>query len=361
MQGSLSLWMDAWRLLAVMMVFFTHVKNDPAGRFLHPLGLYGPEGVAIFFVLSGALVATSAWKPGVTYRSYAVARLARLWSVVIPAVLLTIALDVVGRSISPSVYATVPAWTLNATGAWRALAPVLFVNQIPGIGLEPGSNGPFWSLCPEAWCYIAFAVASFGRGILRIAGLIAIAAFVGPGILSLALIWGLGVLLAVILRRPPTPRLPWKTLFWTTLLLVPLWLRGKYQIMAAVGLPSIMVEGYIPALLMALNVLSFRNAAMRFPAKAGAILHLLIPRTFSLYLIQAPVLYFLAVLFDAAGLDGPIRVALLVLLTPVAAAVFAGQTELKRAVWAAWLNRRLGPIPDRLVPECGFGGREPPG
>jgi peptidoglycan/LPS O-acetylase OafA/YrhL len=341
MQGSLSLWMDVWRLLAVLLVFLTHVKNDPAAHVLHPFGLYGSEGVAIFFVLSGALVATSAWKPGVTVRSFAVARLSRLWSVALPAILLTIVLDSAGRLIAPAVYLTIPAWTLNAAGVWQALGPALFVNTIPYLATSPGSNGPFWSLCPEAWCYLAFAVAYFARGTPRIFSLLALVAAAGELNLMLAPIWGCGVVLAIALRQPPatgTVRM-WKSAFWATLILTPVWMIAKFRIMRATGLPSVLVQDYVPALAVMTNIWAFKQAALRLPASIAPALHAAIARSFSLYLIQAPVLYILTATFDAVGMGGIPRVLLILALPPAAAVAFASQTEVRRWAFANWLLR----------------------
>ena len=342
--------MDIWRLFAVLLVFFTHVKNDPVAHTLHPLGLYGGEGVAIFFVLSGALVATSTWKPDITARSFAIARLSRLWSVVIPALLLTVVLDLIGRTFAPGVCRTVPNWTLDATGVWQALAPILFVNMIPHLAVSPGSNGPFWSLGTEAWCYLAFAVATFSRGTPRIVGLLAIAGVVGLLNLMLAPIWGMGVILAVGLRRPLSGAALWKIIFWTTLIVIPIWMRAKFVIMATHGLPAIVVEDYVPGLLVMANIFAFKQGRLRLPMVLAPALRAVIARSFSLYLIQAPVRYFLTAFFDSVGQNGIVRLILLVTLPPIGAAAFASQTELRRGALATWIKGRLeyGELAGRL-------------
>ena len=55
----------------------------------------GYTGVDVFFVLSGFLVGGAVMRagPAFDWRTYAIARLSRLWVVLVPALLLTAALD----------------------------------------------------------------------------------------------------------------------------------------------------------------------------------------------------------------------------------------------------------------------------
>ena len=65
----------------------------------------------VFFVLSGYVISHVADTRETTPRAFLTARFARLWSVLIPAMLLTIACDVIGRNLghNPAAYAIVPA------------------------------------------------------------------------------------------------------------------------------------------------------------------------------------------------------------------------------------------------------------
>ena len=52
----------------------------------------------VFFVLSGFVIAYVSEQKEHTLREYSISRLARLWSVAVPALILTIALDQLGRA-----------------------------------------------------------------------------------------------------------------------------------------------------------------------------------------------------------------------------------------------------------------------
>jgi peptidoglycan/LPS O-acetylase OafA/YrhL len=53
-------WLDAWRVVAATLVFLTHYK--PLDGPLHSLADEGHIGVALFFVLSGAVLGTQLWQ-----------------------------------------------------------------------------------------------------------------------------------------------------------------------------------------------------------------------------------------------------------------------------------------------------------
>lgn len=94
MTKSLSLYLDGFRGLAALAVFFSHSTDQSiTGGFLVHLGIFGDDAVVAFFVLSGYVIAFSAEHKHDTLGKYVIARLSRLWSVVVPALLLTAAID----------------------------------------------------------------------------------------------------------------------------------------------------------------------------------------------------------------------------------------------------------------------------
>ena len=77
------------------------------------LGNLGNDAVMVFFVLSGFVIAYVADKKERTPRDYFVSRFARLYSVVVPALLLTAIADFLGSHIDYNVYHTFYDWTFQ--------------------------------------------------------------------------------------------------------------------------------------------------------------------------------------------------------------------------------------------------------
>jgi hypothetical protein len=94
MTRSLSIYLDLMRVLAALLVLLFHTSFDRVGgAWLHPIfqdrgdvfAQAGSAGVIVFFVLSGFVISWTAATKERTFESYIVNCLARLWSVVIPA------------------------------------------------------------------------------------------------------------------------------------------------------------------------------------------------------------------------------------------------------------------------------------
>ncbi len=80
------------------------------------IGNAGEEAVIVFFVLSGLVISVSAEKRHHDVTSYGIARLARLWSVVLRALLLTVVCDIVGQHTAREAYGAVQSLTLSKWG-----------------------------------------------------------------------------------------------------------------------------------------------------------------------------------------------------------------------------------------------------
>ncbi|MBK8767616.1 MAG: acyltransferase family protein, partial [Burkholderiaceae bacterium] len=186
MTPALSVYLDALRLLAALMVFAHHASYPIfGGRWISALGGYGHEAVVVFFVLSGFVIAFVTDVKERTPAAYAGSRLSRLWSVALPALAATLAMDAIGRQLAPQAYADV---LVNPQGP---LASALFVNEFWTAQWHVGSNIPFWSLSYEAAYYLLFGIFVFAP--MRWLWLAAAAALIGPKILLLAPAWVAGV------------------------------------------------------------------------------------------------------------------------------------------------------------------------
>lgn len=199
----LSLALDAVRGLAAVVVLMGHAVQ---------LGLYtGPwpfdislqhNAVVVFFVLSGLVIANSAFRRPTSLADYTIARLAR-----------------VGPMVPVAVAAGLIAWGLaQLTGAPMieqggsyttaslpaVVLPLLLLSETP-FGTGPLWNAPFWSLVCEVWFYALFGVAFYLRGWRRVAVLALVAMVAGFKVLLLLPIWLMGVALA---RWGPAGDLP---------------------------------------------------------------------------------------------------------------------------------------------------------
>jgi peptidoglycan/LPS O-acetylase OafA/YrhL len=190
LKPGLSLYLDLFRLtLALTVVVFHASYPQMGGRwFVFPWGLTAVIG---FFVLSGFVISYVAATKESGAASYAAARLARLWSILIPALALTPVFDSIGRMFSPAVY---EGWGIALDHPYlRLAAAATFLNEIWFWSIHPLSNIPVWSLGFEAWFYTLFGAFIFSRGWKR-AGLVYFVGLIaGPKIFLLFPPWLLGV------------------------------------------------------------------------------------------------------------------------------------------------------------------------
>ena len=360
MSRETSLYLDLMRILAAVSVFLNHLKRDSiTGGFLKPLGVYGTEGVVLFFVISGVVIAHVAATREGGARSYGIARLARLWSVVVPAVLLTIALDLIGSRLAPALYAEPalpPLWGLDLASLGRAVATLLFVNQFGPWNVSPGTNGPFWSLSFEFWYYAAFAALCYARGWTRI-GLVALfVAAVGGPILTLWPMWLLGVAVHHLIRGGGRGGPVDGALWLGSGLVMAVLLALKYKVIYGLAkfidvAQADLAEKYALALLFSLHLYAFSrigHAWSALPRSASTVIRAVAGRSFSLYLYQAPLLFFFGALTAEMTSRGW-RIAIIILGTLSSVALLAQVTELRKRVLAGWLSAVAPAAPARAA------------
>jgi peptidoglycan/LPS O-acetylase OafA/YrhL len=188
----------------------------------------GHQAVIVFFILSGFLIGSTAlaqmaegrWQ----LREYLSRRMARLYVVLIPGLILTGIWDSAGMHLfgTEGVYAgvidarhlTLP--DVRATLSWGHLFGNLAFLQ--HLFISPfGSNGPLWSLPYEFWAYVLFPFlllasngqVSKGRRVLY-ALLAAVVITAGGWKLGLYLgVWLVGAVLALWWRHAETRPVPW--------------------------------------------------------------------------------------------------------------------------------------------------------
>jgi peptidoglycan/LPS O-acetylase OafA/YrhL len=318
----LSLFLDLIRFSAALLVFLHHCSFRQFGTHLskHFAGT-ATEPVIAFFVLSGFVIAYTAEAKDRSLRDYWVSRLARLLSVSLPAIALTVLFDYVGRALDPGLYAELPvdsAWLTNfATSEWlRVATTATFTNEIWWLNLWPGTNGPFWSLGYEVAYYLIFSIAFYLRGALRPVLLAVSVLAIGPKIMLLFPVWLLGVFGWRIVRTKYISTAGGALMIVLSLVtyILFLWTRmpsalgewflgvvGSARFSFAAYWPGDIVTGF----LFTACIIGFTGVQGWFagPLKRWATpIRLLASMTFSLYLLHYPLMYLLAAVWRSAGL-----------------------------------------------------------
>lgn len=190
MNKSFSIYLDLVRFIAACLVYLYHSNQRWLVQDILPASNYGHSSVIVFFVLSGYVIAYITDTRERQFASYAASRLSRVYSVALPAVVLTIALDAAGRQFFAAPYGYPFDYFLL-----RAAASLLLLNEVWFVSITSFSNVPYWSICYEMWYYVAFGMVMF---LPRSTGWMAVAVLallLGPKVVLLAPIWTLGVLL----------------------------------------------------------------------------------------------------------------------------------------------------------------------
>ena len=355
MTRGFSLYLDAVRFLAALVVFASHMGYY---RFTHgnmqwirDLNL-GSDAVVVFFVLSGFVIAYTTFARNRGPGAYAEARLARLYSVIIPALVLTFALDTLGTRFEPHAY---EGWWYNGEDQFGQIFRMLtFMTQVWSDNIRVGSNGPFWSVAYEAWYYAGFGVAVFCRGRTRMLLLGLMALVVGPRVLLLAPCWLLGVLLQQAVHHGHAARLspvtgwiltlgPWILYAGALVLDVPGTLTVETYILLGqvaspydvLGFSDEFLWNFLIAALISLHFLGVYRLARQadwIGPRAEAAIRWCAGATFSLYLFHYPILTFLHGMpgYDSAN---PLHAALIAGATLVACFALAEISERRLMHW----------------------------
>ena len=148
------------RGISAILVMISHVRSpffinyeNVINPTLFQKGFYfitglGHQAVILFFVLSGFLVGGSFIKSNINVKNYFISRISRLWTVLIPALLLTLLVDF--YFYDPALPFRTPAILSIDT----FLGNVFFLQTI--YFSIYGTNGSLWSLANEFWYYVLF-------------------------------------------------------------------------------------------------------------------------------------------------------------------------------------------------------------
>jgi peptidoglycan/LPS O-acetylase OafA/YrhL len=344
-----SFFLDVLRLFAAFTVFTVHVVilwypshyTPFEARFVH-------RAVIIFFVLSGYVIAYSTLRKERDPRAYVLARLSRLYSVLLPALVLTALLQIAGTALDPAAYDAIG----RGHDPLRYGLVALFLQSIWILNSAPPTNSPFWSLCHEFWYYALFGAAVLIRPVkARLVTITGLALVCGMNVLLLMPSWLMGVGCYAWGRAGRLPRgvalmALACVLFAIALcyLYLPDWpypvAHPPFYYSAAAG--SDAAVGLLFALLVWLFDQALRD--LRVPDRLDAAVRWFADHTYSLYLYHFPLLFFTAAVvpFDHGSLAA-VAVMILLVLAVVFGLILL--TESKRPAW----RRLFGRIWDRAA------------
>ena len=326
MKRGTSLYLDLVRFVAAVVVFLEHFREHTRNSFAafwrsHPflyahLDSYSEIAVIVFFVLSGYVIAHVLATRENTLTEFATSRLARLYSVVVPALLLTAVTNHAEALRYPTAFAAYE----NVPAIIRYTGTGLFINNFwlwPDL-VPP--NVPFWALTFEVCYYVGIAIFVFGKGFGRLAGLIVLSVLAGPTMVLLAPTWLLGYGAYHFSKNGLNPRLAAGVWLLSMALLLSCFVveESFRQPLKFLRMPDASVGGlltaYAAAVCFTVNVVafnSFSTAAERVLQPASTFIRWLGSITFALYLFHEPILSLLTV-YPVAGRSSPAQMAALV-------------------------------------------------
>ena len=352
MNRAFSIYLDVVRFVAAFLVYLYHSNQRLLVQDVLPASHFGHSSVIVFFVLSGFVIAYITDTKERQWPAYAASRISRVYSVALPAVVLTLLLDGIGRQLMPGLY----GYPYDQF-AVRSAASLAMLNETWLVSITSFSNVPYWSICYESWYYLAFGAAMFLPRRWVALALLGMAVVIGPKIVLLAPIWISGVLL-YRWKSLLNISLPWAVglavasvlgivLFHTQGVepLVSEWTKSMLgaDLHTKLTFSKFFLSDYL------LTVLVFANfTAMRRVAAATEWLWLPIEKpvrfvagfTFTLYLLHQPLFLFWAAVLrgDAKGYGYWWATTALVLLSVVVVGHF---TESRRHHLRRWLLTKL--------------------
>lgn len=302
---SFHLWMDAFRTIAAVLVLISHTRDitlQDYGGVAWTMPVYfltslGHTGVVLFFVMSGywisASVAARIGGPSF-WPAYLIARLSRLWVVLIPALVLGGLLDLYGNQFLhlPAYQNAIGSHSLTGDVSARLNLPTFLGNAFflqTIIAPVWGSNGPLWSLAAEFWYYLFFPtvmiLASRKRRVPWLVLIASIAVSIANAQLLIGfVVWLLGYALQFIRQDNRYV----KRLFGNALAL-PL---AFLLLMASFALNSALKES-VPDIVMgivfSLFLIALRSSALPFPRLLEWVALYGRKSSFSLYAIHFPI------------------------------------------------------------------------
>src|SRR6185437_16682580 len=186
-----SLLLDIVRFSAAIVVVAGHITFKELHTGFADLHIIGEYAVPVFFVLSGFVIRFVTRTRENTLKEFFIDRASRIYSVTIPAMVLTVTICLICFAIDRHHF--VSQWgAVSDHPIARVFLNLTFLSQSWGHNTIPFIDAAFWSLSYECLYYVAYGFLFFLRGWTRIIALIIWAALSGPQVIFLLPIWFLG-------------------------------------------------------------------------------------------------------------------------------------------------------------------------
>ena len=352
MKKEVSVYLDFLRLTASLAVFAGHSYIFTGETWGRMFSGFRTDAVAVFFVISGFVIAYVTSNREKTLKQYAIARLARLYSVAVPAILLTLVCDRLGLWASSQWYVG-QGWFNPHTTFADVTRYLTFSNEYWNSHIIVGSDEPYWSIGFEAAYYALFAVIAFpsGNRLVSLALLATLSLLFGPKILSYLPLWMIGVAtfhLTSTATQHPGKRILrfWLVIFAATPILFlilkaaahyhPDWQANIFEPF------KLSTDYFVPVLyytsvgaLTGLSIIAVANVSSLLSGIVnivGGPIRWLAGATFTLYLVHQPILLFLAS-YVPGNPDTVQRALFIQLTTLVAVFCIAEITERRKKFW----------------------------
>lgn len=224
-------WFDFLRGISALIVLTAHIRAlifitfpsstkdiDLIGRAFYFLTGFSHQAVMIFFVLSGFFIIktihSSILRNDWSIKTYAVKRISRLWTVLLPALLFTLLWDKIGLNFFINVLPysgdmkNIPGiYPISHLGFSYFFGNLLFLQTI--FTHTYGTNVALWSLANEFWYYVIFPLFYFSffnyyKPIVRVITFclaVVISLVVGKGIMLYFPVWLLGGLSYLLIKK----------------------------------------------------------------------------------------------------------------------------------------------------------------
>ncbi len=276
-----SLLLDVLRFAAACVVVLGHISSpEICPKFPHLLSA-ASVAVGFFFLLSGFVIQHTVTVKRSSLHRYAIERAARIYSVLVPALVLSVCLLAVRGAVVGDTWQTAGLSFLNYTQFWSH-------------DLSVTGNGPVWSLGYEVPYYVLFGIYYFLGGWRRGLLIAVFAAAMGPTVFLLFPIWWAGTwLYKVLLTKEPSKSMGLATLAACTVGAVALvavngHIHLKIPLARAAEWPLFYAGGLLTAGCLAAGF-AYRSQLAKLASYEKAI-RFLAGATFSTYLFHLPIL-----------------------------------------------------------------------
>lgn len=306
MNMQLSFYLDLLRFVSAVLVFFSHVSPF-IGGYLWQVGGLGHESVVVFFVLSGFVIAYVCYERKESCFDYVVNRVSRIYSVAIPAIVITFLTYFFLDIFHPNILADMnqPFYSFFRT----FMTAVTFTNQ-SWFSTTIYVNLPYWSMGYEVLYYIFFGCFFYAKGFKRIVFLVFVIFVMGPSIFMYLPIWLAGVLCFKLKDKADINRRTAISGFVLSIIGISLCCINSLQVyinQSNVFFSSLVQNGfvldtakyvlsdYLLAFFVFINVIfanvMFDSIDFKIATPCYKLIKTMSSHTFSLYLLHMPLLY----------------------------------------------------------------------